>query len=129
MVVTVTPLYAGLLALLFIALSARVILRRRDARVSVGDGDDKALIKRIRTQANFTEYAPMGIVLLLLAEIASAPALALHVLGLALFAGRLMHAYGFGVTPQVPMLRIAGMMLTLLMILVTGLGLIAHALI
>ena len=39
MIVIVTPLYAGLLAVLFIALSARVILRRRDARVPVGDGD------------------------------------------------------------------------------------------
>lgn len=69
----VTPFYAGFLALLYIALSARVIKHRRSARISLGDGNDVALQQKIRVQSNCAEYAPIGIVLLLLAELQGAP--------------------------------------------------------
>ena len=52
---------------LFITLSLRVIALRRSGRVSLGDAGDPALLARIRAQGNCAEYAPLGIVLLLLA--------------------------------------------------------------
>ena len=128
MPLTATPLYAGLLALLLVFLSFRVIFYRFSARISLGDGEDKALQKRIRVQANCVEYAPFGALLLLLAELQGAPLWALHLLGLTLLAGRLLHAYGLGATPQVPRLRQAGMVLTFSMFMATALGLIGHAL-
>lgn len=118
--ISVTPIYAGILALLFLVLSVRVVLRRRSAKVSVGDGGDKILIKRMRVQANCAEYAPLGIVLLLVAELSGASALTLHELGLMLVAGRVMHAVGMSVTPQIPVLRIIGMVLTFTMIGLSG---------
>ena len=127
--VPVTSLYAGLIALLFVTLSLRVILVRRRERVSVGDGGSKALIKAMRTQANCAEYAPIGLILLALAEFQGAPALALHSLGAMLLAGRLMHAYGFGHTPQFVPVRQLGMVLTFTMIGLAALACIAHALI
>ncbi|MGR3313415.1 MAPEG family protein [Roseovarius indicus] len=127
MPLTVTPLYAGALALLLIFLSFRVIFYRWSSKISLGD-DDKALRKRIRTQANCAEYAPFGVLLLLLAELQGAPIWALHLLGLTLLAGRLLHAVGFGSTPQILPLRQAGMVLTFTMLLLSGLGLIGHAL-
>ncbi|MEO0370233.1 MAG: MAPEG family protein [Pseudomonadota bacterium] len=114
--ITVTPIYAAILALLLIILSARVILRRRSVKVSVGDGGDQALVKRIRVQANCAEYAPFGVLLLLVVELAGATPLVVHELGLMLVAGRVLHAVGMGVTPQIPALRIIGMILTFTML-------------
>ncbi|MEQ8896333.1 MAG: MAPEG family protein [Roseovarius sp.] len=128
MPLTITPIYAGLLALLLVFLSFRVIFYRLSAKISLGDGEDKALRKRIRVQANCVEYAPFGALLLLLAELQGAPLWALHLLGLTLLAGRLLHAYGLGSTPQIPRLRQAGMVLTFTMFTATALGLVGHAL-
>lgn len=95
----ITPIYAGLIALLFIALSARVILYRRANNISLGDQGDKALLKRMRVQANCAEYAPIGLVLLLICEVLGAPRWVVHLLGLMLLSGRLAHAFGFGSSP------------------------------
>ena len=128
MPLTATPLYAGLLALLLVFLSFRVIFYRFSARISLGDENDKNLRKRIRVQANCAEYAPFGVILLLLAELQGAPFWALHLLGGTLIAGRLLHAVGMGSTPQILRLRQAGMVLTFTMFMATALGLIGHAL-
>jgi uncharacterized membrane protein YecN with MAPEG domain len=128
MPLTVTPLYAALLALLFLALSWHVISYRRANGISVGDHDDKMMQKRIRVQANFVEYTPLALLLLLMTELLGAPALALHLLGLMLLVGRAAHAIGLGSTPQKIPFRILGMVLTLSMILLTALGLLGHAL-
>ncbi|WP_424941991.1 MAPEG family protein [Aliiroseovarius crassostreae] len=126
---TVTPIYAGLLALLFLYLSSRVIRTRQRERVSVGDADNKLMIKAMRTQANCAEYVPLGVILLALAELQGAPGWGLHLLGLMLVAGRVLHAIGFGRTPQIIPLRRTGMVLTLAMIAITATANILHALI
>lgn len=124
----ITSLYAGLLGLLFLTLSYRVIFYRRGKLISLGDHGDKALETRIRAQANCAEYAPLGLILLALTESTGAPGLAVHCLGLMLFAGRLFHGISFwGERPTMP-LRVAGMVLTTLMIAASALGLIAHGL-
>ena len=128
MALTITPIYAGIIGLLFILLSTRVIVYRRANRISLGDAGDKNLLKRMRAQANCAEYAPMGLLLLALAELAGAPGVAVHTAGITLLAGRVMHAYGFASTPQKMGLRVGGMMLTLIMIALTALGLIGHGL-
>ncbi|MCA3443479.1 MAG: MAPEG family protein [Rhodobacter sp.] len=89
----VTPLYAAALTALFITLSLRVIGLRRSGRVSLGDAGNPALLVRIRAQGNCAEYAPLGIVLLLLAELAGAAPALLHLSGLVLLAGRISHAW------------------------------------
>lgn len=126
--VSVTPLYAGLLALLYIWLSKRTISRRFEARVSLGDGGDKEMQKRIRVHANCGEYAPLGLILLLLTELQHAPLWVLHMLGLMLLAGRLLHAWGLGSTPQVTWARVGGMVLTFAMLGIAALANIGHAL-
>ena len=129
MILTVTPIYAALVALLFLVLSARVISYRRANMISLGDTGDKALLKRMRAQANCAEYAPLALFLMLVAELNGAPAFAVHLMGAALLAGRVLHAVGFSATPQKMILRQSGMLLTLGMILLSALGLIGHALI
>jgi len=129
MILTATPLYAGLLALLFVALSARVIVQRRRAHVSVGDGNDQSLRQKMRVHANFAEYTPIGLVLLGLTELQGAPYWVVHLLGLMLLTGRLAHAAGMGASPQRLSFRVAGMVLTLAMITLAGLANVFHALI
>jgi uncharacterized membrane protein YecN with MAPEG domain len=66
--------------------------------------------------ANFAEYVPIALILLGFAESLKAPSVVLHLLGLALLAGRLLHAYALSHTPHILKLRIAGMWLTLIAI-------------
>ncbi|NOD82778.1 MULTISPECIES: MAPEG family protein [unclassified Ruegeria] len=118
----ITPIYAALIAILYVALSVKVILQRRSDKISVGDGGSKLMIKAIRTHSNCAEYAPIALLLIAMVELQGAGGLLLHILGLMLLAGRLLHAYGFGRTPQIVILRQAGMSLTFLAILVAAIA-------
>ena len=124
-----TAIYAALCALIFLTLSWRVIAYRRAKLISLGDTGDKNLLKRMRAQANAAEYMPLALFLLALTEAAAAPPVAVHLLGLSLVAGRLLHPLGFAVTPQKIILRQIGMLLTLAMIAAAALGLLAHAIV
>jgi uncharacterized membrane protein YecN with MAPEG domain len=111
-VITVTPVYAALMALLFVLLSLRVIAARRQSSVPLGDGGDPILLRRLRAHGNFAEYAPLAIVLMVLAELQDAPVVALHIIGLLLLGGRLVHAFGVSREPENYRLRVTGMALT-----------------
>ena len=86
--ISVTPIYAGLIALLFLVLSFRVVGARRSTKTSVGDGGNEVMLKRMRVQANCAEYAPIGLILLALAELQGMPMVWLHLFGAMLLAGR-----------------------------------------
>ena len=125
---TITPIYAGLIALFFIYLSMRVISVRRSDRISLGDGDRSDMAYRIRAHANLAEYAPLALILLALAELQGAPIWVVHLLGIILLVGRLLHAWGLIQIPQNLRARVWGMMLTLIMIAFTAIANIGHAL-
>jgi len=90
----ITGLYSGLLGLVFLALSIQVIKVRREHVISLGDGNIDALQKATRAHANFTEYTPICLILLLIAEMTSQADVFLHVCGIILVYGRIAHAYG-----------------------------------
>lgn len=115
---SVTALYASLLALLFVILSVRVIGQRRGAKVSLGDGGNAALLRRMRVHGNFAEYVPLSLILMALSESIAAPIWLLHMAGIALFGGRLLHAYGVSQTPERFFFRVGGMAATLTSIVV-----------
>ena len=108
----VTPLYAGILALIFVVLSFRVIRRRYDARAALGDGGDRRLLRAQRVQANFAEYVPLALILMTLIELQRGLGWTLHAIGLALLIGRLAHAYGVSQEPETMRFRQIGMILT-----------------
>ena len=110
--IAITPIYASLIALLFVLLSLRVIAARRQSRVPLGDGGDPILLRRLRAHGNFAEYAPLVIVLMALAELQGAAGIALHAIGALLIGGRLVHAFGVSQEPENYRLRVAGMALT-----------------
>jgi len=108
----ITAFYAALLALFFVFLSFRVIGWRRLKSVELGHGEDSQLLRRMRVHANFAEYVPFTLLLMAIAESMTAPRPLIHVAGLILIAGRLMHAYGLSQTPHILRLRVGGMILT-----------------
>src|SRR5262245_32832834 len=127
MPLTVTPIYAGLLALLLVALSFRVIRFRRAARISLGDGGDEEMRRRVRVHGNFIEYVPIALILMLLAELQHQSYWLLHLMGALLIVGRLAHAYGVARVPQVMPMRVAGMVSTVAAILIGAVSNLAAA--
>ncbi len=111
MSLTVTGLYAGSLALWFLVLSYRVVGRRR-AGISLGDGGDPGMLRVVRGHANFAEYVPLALIMLAILELGGTPLIVLHVLGLALLAGRLLHGYALSFTQQFGFGRFWGTLLT-----------------
>ena len=109
---TITAFYASLLAVLFLFLSVRVIGWRRQQRVEIGHGEDAQLLRRVRVHANFAEYAPFTLLLMALAENLGPPHVLVHLVGLTLVAGRVLHAYGLSQTPHILRYRVWGMQLT-----------------
>ena len=89
----VVPFYAAILGFIFIFLSARVIAARRQFKVTVGAGGQKALERRIRVQGNFSEYVPLTIILLTFMELYGGNKWLIHVLCITLILGRSLHAY------------------------------------
>lgn len=128
MTLSITPIYAALLAILFIVLSFRVILVRRGEQISLGDGENPALRARIRVHANFSEYTPLALLLILMAELQGGGAILLHILGLMLLAGRVAHAWGVSQHPQVMILRQLGMVSTFASLLAGALAILWLAL-
>lgn len=90
----ITSIYASLAALLIVRLALSVIKLRRKNRVSVGDGGVEALQLAIRAHANAVEYIPVTLMLLLTLELNGAPKILIHILGVTLIVGRILHAMG-----------------------------------
>jgi uncharacterized membrane protein YecN with MAPEG domain len=122
MMLPVTALYAGLLGLGFLLLSVRVIRARGAHGVALGTGGQQTLERAIRAHGNFAEYVPFALLILVLLEANGVPAWALHLLGLALLAGRALHAWNIAREAEVLRLRVAGMALTFV---VLGVGAVA----
>ena len=125
--ITVTAVTAGLLALVYLVLSIRVIKLRGQNSISLGDGGNEALQRAIRGHGNFAEYAPMGVLLLLIAELQSVNAFVLIALAVVLLVGRICHGYAFAFTAGSPVLRQAGMILTFLTIAALAIANLAAA--
>jgi len=98
MPVTITSLYASLAALLFVALAALVVRARWKYRTGLGVGTDPAMERAVRVHANFVEYVPLALLLLLLAELGGARSGLLHTCGGVLLVSRVLHAYGLSQT-------------------------------
>ncbi|MDX1539148.1 MAPEG family protein [Arsukibacterium sp.] len=117
-----TALYAGILAILFIVLSVRVITRRNQYQVAIGSDGQILLERAIRVQANFAEYVPFALLLMFLAEYSGLAPLYLHILGIALLVGRLSHAYGVSQQLEPLKFRVFGMILTFTVLLLAALA-------
>ena len=92
--IEISAIYAGLLLLTMLVLGARVSILRLKHGVSLGSGDQPDLARALRVFGNFTEWVPMIIIGLVLCELVGAPALLLHLIGIAVILSRLLHVAG-----------------------------------
>ncbi|WP_286261727.1 MAPEG family protein [Thalassotalea atypica] len=109
---TITGFYAGLIALLFMVLSMKVIRLRFSKKIGIGDGGDSELSKAIRVHANFAEYLPLALVLMAAFEVNGGSEMWLHVVGALLFVGRVLHAIGLSQSKGTSVQRAAGTLAT-----------------
>ncbi|MCD1626493.1 MAPEG family protein [Seohaeicola saemankumensis] len=128
MIPQITALYAGLLGLIYLVISGWVVRVRMQQKVFAGDKGDPVMANAIRVHANFAEYVPICLFLILLAEMQGAPSLALHLLGVALLVSRVMHALGMATLPHKSPLRGGGALLTFLVLFFGAAANIGHAL-
>lgn len=125
-VLPITALFAAILGLVFVPLSARVGFYRLKSQISLFDGGDKELARRMRAQGNFAEYVPIALILLALVELNGALGWVVYLLGGSLVVGRLLHLYTISGSETGPG-RPIGMVLTFLSILgSSGLLLYGH---
>jgi uncharacterized membrane protein YecN with MAPEG domain len=113
----VTPLYAGLLTLLFMLLSYRVVQFRQKG-VSLGDGGDPKMLRVIRGHANFAEYVPLALLMMAVLELGRTSVYLLHAVGIALILARALHAYALSYTPKFRFGRFWGAALTFAVLVV-----------
>jgi uncharacterized membrane protein YecN with MAPEG domain len=127
MVVVITPLYAGLLAVLLVALSVHTIRERRRAQAALGDRGAPLLKRAVRAHGNFTEYVPLSLLMLLMIELTQHPLWLLHALGLGLLIGRASHAFGITRAEENFRWRIFGMFMTFGVLLISAAVLLVHS--
>jgi len=108
----VTPLYAALLALLFIALSVRTLLLRRRLKIPVGDAGDTLMLRAMRAHGNFAEYTPLALLLCFMVEAQGNSVWLVHTVGGLLLLGRCLHAWGVSQLNENFSFRVSGMAMT-----------------
>lgn len=94
MQVSITAAYAAVLALIILALGINVTVHRVKLKVPLGDGGNPQMLRMIRLHANACEYIPLALVLMAVYEINGGWHAALHLIGIALIAGRLIQTAG-----------------------------------
>ena len=116
----ITGLYASALGILAIVLTVLVIRHRVKSGISLRDGDNPAMIERIRRHGNFMEFVPLALLLLAMAEAGGASKGWMHGLGGLLLAARLIHPFGIRHGVSKAPARIAGALGTMLVIVLAS---------
>lgn len=128
----IAPLYAGLLALFYVGLSANVIKTRKQTWQVLGYADNFVLERKVRAHANFAEYAPIFLIIIGYTEYNGLPHIWVHILNCMFLAGRVLHAYSLLKYEKYenrklissPKWRILGMVCSIMAITITALILI-----
>lgn len=108
----ITPFYASILVFLFVFLSVRTLLLRRKLRIGIGTGENEQMLRAMRVHANFAEYTPFALLLVLMIEMLAGPALLIHFVCVCLVIGRVLHAFGVSNSAENYGFRVSGMALT-----------------
>ncbi len=90
----ITLATASILGLMLIWLAARAIGARVKSETVIGDQGSIELLFAVRTHANFTEYAPMFLILLGLLEFSAANRTVLMILAGLFIVARPLHVLG-----------------------------------
>lgn len=126
--VQAAALYAGLNGLILMWLAIHVGRTRARLRIFMGDAGNPEMVRAMRGQANFVEYVPLVLAQLVLMALLGTPAWVVHLVGLSLTLGRLLHGWHFMQADAPAWQRGGGTGLTMLALVAASFGLIGHAL-
>ena len=117
MLVPVTALYAGILAIIAVVLGGTVGATRGKLKVPLGDGGHNSLVVANRRHMNFVENVPLVLILFGLMELNGTPKMWLHVLGIILVLARIIHPLGLSMENMSQPARVVGAAATVLVTL------------
>ncbi|HEY9235692.1 MULTISPECIES: MAPEG family protein [Phenylobacterium] len=120
-------LWVGLHLILLLILSLLVVRQRRKHKVALGDGGIPELERAIRAFGNATEYIPAALIGIAVLAVVEAPALAVHLTGFLLFAGRVLHGFGLSRSGGTSLARAIGVTLTWLAYVFASVALLFYA--
>tara|TARA_B100001013_G_scaffold339844_1_gene262356 strand:+ start:376 stop:786 length:411 start_codon:yes stop_codon:yes gene_type:complete len=114
-----TLFYAGALALLGLFLAFKSTMTRSASNTMLGTGDSYEMLQITRAHGNLVEYALFFLVLSALLEGSEqVPNIALGILGDLFLLARIAHAYGITRPESVSKFRVAGTVITWLVLAV-----------
>lgn len=117
MILPISLSAAAAAAFINLWLGIRIGQVRTSEKVSIGDGGNEKVIRRMRAQANFVEFTPFVLILIVLLELATGTSTLLWAAMAVFMVARIVHALGMdGMAKGRPI----GIMLTLL--IMTGLA-------
>lgn len=89
--ISVTLIFAAIFGFMHVVFTLRVGNYRFKSKISLGDGGDRELLKRVRAQGNFIENVPIALLLILLNDLDGAEDSTLMLMGSILLISRLTH--------------------------------------
>lgn len=125
---SITSFYLVLLIAMYVPFTLRVGGYRFRNKISLGDGGDAELLKRIRAHANFVETVPLAIFTIAVVELSGAGTGILHALGMLLVVGRLSHYLQVAGLVKTLHFRTGGMFFTLFVYIIGAAWLIRNVL-
>ena len=117
MQIDITITYTIILIIFMLILAFRVIDLRGSPVTKFLHSDDRVvdedtLYRAVRAHGNLIEYAPLFLILMLIAELNGLSSIYLHISGSIFTAGRFMHGLVFSFMKPNMILRVGGMVLT-----------------
>jgi uncharacterized membrane protein YecN with MAPEG domain len=126
MILPITLTITGAAAIILVWLGLRVSMLRRPLKISIGDGGNPALARRIRAHANFAENMPIVLILLATIELATGGSLWLWGAAILFVIARIAHVFGMDRDGK-SLLRMLGMSLSWIVIIALGVAAIVIA--
>ncbi|MFK7858192.1 MAG: MAPEG family protein [Granulosicoccus sp.] len=108
MILTVTPIFALPVAVIYMVLWMRVTSKRNALAQSIGDGGNADLLLRIRQHGNCAEWSCFLLILMMISEGVGASSIYLYFGGALLLLGRIAHPFGLKVDNAAHVLRYVG---------------------
>lgn len=121
--------YAGINILINLFLAYRVSANRVRSNVMTGTGSDEKLYNASRAHVTNVEYTPIALIGLIVLNVLGASIYVMHLVGLTLTIGRILHAIGVSRTGESTPPRLIGTLLTWTSLLVAGIACLWYALV
>ena len=93
--IPVTALFSSILFFLFYYLAKNVIQIRRKNKITIGFGKNKELEQAIVAHSNFSQYVPLGLIMMACMELNKIHFSIIFIAGICFTYGRIIHAKSF----------------------------------